>query len=72
MRVRATLPLFLICCLAACASVSVPLQPAPRIGYGMPEDQPPYELEPSDVIELHILNKSRPQRAGDRRAGTAA
>lgn len=46
----------LIPLLAACASVTQPLPPAPQTGIGPPDSQPGYRLEPGDVIELHILS----------------
>lgn len=42
--------------LAACASVSHSLPPAPQIGLGPPEALPAYRLQAGDVIELHILS----------------
>jgi polysaccharide export outer membrane protein len=42
--------------LAGCASVTVPLAPAPQTGLGPPEAQPAYRLQPGDVIEVHILS----------------
>jgi protein involved in polysaccharide export with SLBB domain len=54
---RAFFPIFVVLAtLAACASVVEPLPPAPQIGLGPPESQPPYRLEPGDVIELHIVS----------------
>jgi protein involved in polysaccharide export with SLBB domain len=47
---------FLLATLAACASVTKTLPPAPQIGLGPPEAQPAYRLQPGDVIELHILS----------------
>lgn len=46
----------LVSMLAACASVTESLPPAPQIGIGPPTEQPAYRLEPGDVIELHILS----------------
>lgn len=48
--------LMLLAVLAGCSSVTATLPPAPQIGIGPPEDQPPYRLQPGDVIELHILS----------------
>lgn len=42
--------------LAGCASVTEPLEPPPPIGIAPPNEQPPYRLQPGDVIELHILS----------------
>ncbi len=48
--------LMLLATLAACASVTKTLPPAPQIGIGPPEAQPAYRLQPGDVIELHIVS----------------
>lgn len=42
--------------LAGCASVTQPLPPPPQVGLGPPDTQPPYRLQPGDVIEVHILS----------------
>lgn len=42
--------------LAACASVTANLPPAPQIGVGPPTQQTAYRLQPGDVIEMHFLS----------------
>jgi protein involved in polysaccharide export with SLBB domain len=53
---RVTYVLLAVATLCACASQTSGLPPPPQIGIGPPESQPPYRLQPGDVIELHILS----------------